>query len=241
MIKDEFGNARFAGVYRAIVVDNKDPKGLNRLRLQIPQLLGEEVTGWCWGIFPNTAIIIPNVNDGVWVMFEGGDPSYPTWLGSFNQGKLYAKYGAFQYTGFQTATTTTAQAFPWDTTDFSSDVYTSNTSRVYFPPAGPYNIHWSGQFENSSKDLEDIDVWLRINGTDVPGSTGLISIPAGKKDTPSHMIIGWNYFLQFTAGQYLEIMWAASNTTVTLQSYAAGTTPTTPTTAALILTANLVS
>lgn len=242
MIKDEFGNARFAGVYRAVVVDNADPKGLNRLRLQIPQLLGTEVTGWCWGIFPNTAIIIPNVGDGVWVMFEGGDPSYPIWLGSFDSGKPYAKYGAFQYTGSQTATTTTAQAFPWNTTDFSGDIYTSNTSRVYFPTAGIYNIQWSGQFENSSNALEDIDVWLRINGTDVPGSTGRISIPARKSaGNPAHEIVGWNYFLQFTAGQYLEVMWAASNTTVTLQSYAAGTTPTTPTTAALILTANLVS
>ena len=25
----------------------------------------------------------PNANDGVWVMFEGGDPNFPLWLGAF--------------------------------------------------------------------------------------------------------------------------------------------------------------
>jgi hypothetical protein len=89
-----------------------------------------------------------------------------------------------------------------------------------------------------------MSVWLRVNGVDVVGSTGYISIPARKSASAgeeAHEIVGWNYFLQFTAGQYLEVMWNATNTAVSLHSYAAGTTPTRPTTAALVLTASLVS
>lgn len=83
MFKDELGNTRFAGIYRAVVVDNNDPLGKGRLRLKIPQIIGDQVTGWCWGVFPSATVQIPAINDGIWVMFEGGDPSYPTWLGTF--------------------------------------------------------------------------------------------------------------------------------------------------------------
>jgi len=160
-------------------------------------------------------------------------------------GTLAGKYGAFEYTGRQAITSaTTAYAFPWNQTDYSSNIYTSNTSRIYFPTAGTYNIQWSGQFQNTGNAQEDIFVWLRINGTDVPGSTGKISIVARKSASAgeeAHMIIGWNYFLTFTAGQYLEIMWSATSTAISLESYSALTNPTRPTTAALILTANQIA
>jgi hypothetical protein len=31
-------------------------------------------------VYPRT---VPNVNQGVWVMFEGGDPNFPVWIGVF--------------------------------------------------------------------------------------------------------------------------------------------------------------
>ncbi|CAB4137837.1 hypothetical protein UFOVP325_111 [uncultured Caudovirales phage] len=83
MIKDESGNRRFIGVYRGIVVDNNDPLGKNRLRLQIPQVLLEEETGWAWGVHQVDVVSkTPPVGTAVWVTFEGGDPSFPMWLGS---------------------------------------------------------------------------------------------------------------------------------------------------------------
>lgn len=84
MIKDESGNRRFIGVYRAIVVDNNDPLGKDRLRLQIPQVLLEEETGWAWGVKQTgTDTLLPPIGAGVFVMFEGGDPSFPVWIGTF--------------------------------------------------------------------------------------------------------------------------------------------------------------
>ncbi len=81
---DEFGNKRFFGVYRGIVVDNKDPLNKGRLRLQVPQVLLKEVTGWAWGSYqPGTVGVLPPVGAGIFVMFEGGDPSFPIWMGTF--------------------------------------------------------------------------------------------------------------------------------------------------------------
>ena len=38
---------RFHGKYVGTVVDNDDPKGLCRLKVNVPEVLGDETTGWC--------------------------------------------------------------------------------------------------------------------------------------------------------------------------------------------------
>jgi len=71
---------RFFGIYRGVVADTNDPLDQNRIRMLVPQILGEAVIGWAYSI-NNTS---PNVvGTGVWVMFEGGDPNFPLWLGAF--------------------------------------------------------------------------------------------------------------------------------------------------------------
>lgn len=40
----------YSGVYRAIVVDNNDPENRGRVTLQVPQVLGREITDWAWPI-----------------------------------------------------------------------------------------------------------------------------------------------------------------------------------------------
>ena len=86
MIKDNSGNRRFYGVYRGIVVDTQDPLNKGRLRLQVPQVLLEEETGWAWASYqPGVLNVLPQVGAGVFVMFEGGDPSFPIWTGTFVQ------------------------------------------------------------------------------------------------------------------------------------------------------------
>jgi hypothetical protein len=153
---------RFYGIYMGVCKDNEDPDNLNRVRLQVPQILGEEITEWarsCTPVTDNanhpdhkahlasevaallvnhslsvtsgsggspshthsvTATIthagnttqldhpheatsdtldmdgseaggtaaehtyhraVPNLDQKVWVMFEGGDPNFPVWMG----------------------------------------------------------------------------------------------------------------------------------------------------------------
>jgi len=68
------------GIYRGIIKDTNDPLDLGRVRLQVPQIFGEEVTGWAW---PIDKTLTPIANKPTWVMFEGGDPNFPLWLGTF--------------------------------------------------------------------------------------------------------------------------------------------------------------
>jgi hypothetical protein len=82
---DSYGNARFPGLYRGIVVANDDPISKGRVKLQIPQILGSSVTDWAWASRnPGAPEASPEIGSGVWVQFEGGDPSFPVWVGTFD-------------------------------------------------------------------------------------------------------------------------------------------------------------
>lgn len=82
MIKDIYGNTRFFGVYRGVVFNTDDPLDKGRIRAKIPQLLADIPTQWAWPV--GIVGSIPSVGEGVWVSFEGGDPAFPVWNGSFN-------------------------------------------------------------------------------------------------------------------------------------------------------------
>ncbi len=78
MIKDAYGNTRFYGIYRGVVVTVRDD---GRVSLKVPQILADQVTGLAWPVEPTGST--PSIGDGVWIAFEGGDPAYPIWLGKF--------------------------------------------------------------------------------------------------------------------------------------------------------------
>jgi hypothetical protein len=165
-----YSENKFYGIYRGICVDNADPLDKNRIKLQVPQALGQEISDWAWPCLPVTsnaehpdhlphlaaevaALLtthanhsvsisgntggatvstfgshthtfsatqtlshdahagnsgelthsheelddpletndtehtlhrkVPNLKQGVWVMFEGGDPNFPIWMGVF--------------------------------------------------------------------------------------------------------------------------------------------------------------
>lgn len=151
-------------------------------------------------------------------------------------------YGAFQSVVDQTlAAANTAYAMTLDTIDVSNGVTLSNSSRMNVKNAGVYNFQWSGQFQNTDTQEHDASVWLRKNGTNVVGSAGLIGVPSSHGGIDGHTVIGWNYFIELAANDYIELYWSSPSTLVSLQFYAAGTSPTRPTTASLIATMNLVS
>jgi hypothetical protein len=152
-------------------------------------------------------------------------------------------YGAFSSDQDQTTTANTATLMTLNTTDFSNGVSIAS-SKITVVNAGIYNLQFSAQFQNTDNQIQDISIWLKQNGTDIPGSTGYVSIPARKSASAgeeAHEIVGWNYYISMTAGQYVEIYWSATLASVTIQNYAAGTTPTRPSTQSVVATLSFVS
>jgi peptidoglycan/xylan/chitin deacetylase (PgdA/CDA1 family) len=78
-------------------------------------------------------------------------------------------YGAFQDSTDQVAVSTTV-AYPvtFDTTDFSNGVTVASNSRITVANAGLWNLQFSIQLTNTTSATHDVDIWFRVNGTNVP-------------------------------------------------------------------------
>jgi hypothetical protein len=153
---------------------------------------------------------------------------------------LSVPYGAFSSDQDQTAAVNTATLMTLNTTDFSSGVSIAN-SKITVATAGIYNLQFSAQFVNTDSNVQDVYIWLKQSGVDIPGSTGFVSIPSRHGGTDGHAIVGWNYFLSMTAGQYIEIYWSVPNAAVSIQHLAASGTPTKPSTQSVVATLAFVS
>jgi len=119
-----------------------------------------------------------------------------------------------------------------------------HTSRIRAVIAGTYNFQWSGQFSNLDNASQDAYVWIRQNGVDITGSTGRLSFLQRKSaGIPNATIIGWNYFINFNAGDYIELFCLVTSTNLTIDNYTAVTgTPTAyPSTASVVATLSFVS
>jgi len=144
-------------------------------------------------------------------------------------------------TKIQSPVANTAVPMYMNTTDFSNNVTVVDTTKLTAAKAGIYNLQWSGQFNNTDTTEHDASVWLRVNGVDVVGSTGFVAVIASHGGIDGHAIIGWNYYVQLTAGQYVEIWWSTTNQKVTLECYGPSTGPTRPATASVVATLSFVS
>ncbi len=79
-------NKTFYGKYRGVVTDNNDPLMTGRVRARVPDVTGDQESGWALPCAPfggNGAgfFAVPSVGAGVWIEFEHGDPDYPIWSG----------------------------------------------------------------------------------------------------------------------------------------------------------------
>lgn len=83
---------RFYGKYRGIVSE-VDPATM-RIKAIVPTVLGETETGWCMPCVPYAGpsvgfAFLPEPESGVWIEFEGGDVSFPIWVGGYwRQGEV---------------------------------------------------------------------------------------------------------------------------------------------------------
>lgn len=76
----------FYGKYRGVVTDTNDPLKIGRVRARVPDVTGNQESGWALPCAPFGGggaglFALPKQGAGVWIEFEHGDPDYPIWAG----------------------------------------------------------------------------------------------------------------------------------------------------------------
>lgn len=147
-------------------------------------------------------------------------------------------YASFQDFTNQTSTANIPAVMSFNTTDFVNNISLVSNTQIKVSNAGYYNFQFSAQFKCTSIQLQDTYVWIRKNGVDVGGSSGLISIPNSHGGTDGHSIAGWNYLLNLAANDYIQFVWMSVSSTVSLETISAGANY--PSAASVIATVNQV-
>jgi hypothetical protein len=117
----------------------------------------------------------------------------------------------------------------------------TDKTKVVFGVAGTYNIQFSVQMVSFDGTIDNVTLWFRKNGTDIPYSAGVATVPAIHGGVAGTAIISWNLVDSFNAGDYIQLLFASATGNTVCATYAPGTTPVTPASPSIILTATFVS
>ena len=128
--------------------------------------------------------------------------------------------------------TTTSNGVAIDPTDLT---------KIVFSVAGIYNIAFSAQLVSYDGTIDDVTMWWRLNGVDIPYSAGIATVPATHGGKAGTNIISWNFVQPVNAGQYMQLMFASDTGNTVVATYAGGTAPVHPVSPSVIITATFVS
>lgn len=125
-------------------------------------------------------------------------------------------YGQFAKTVDQVPTAiNTANGITWTSSLIANGITIgAPTSRIVVANAGLYRFSASFQLTSGSASVKNVYFWYRKNGVDIANSTLVNSMDSGTAiRAPSRGLL-----VSLAAGDYIEVMWAADNTNVTLDA-----------------------
>ena len=163
-------------------------------------------------------------------------------LGTAGGRFLQSPYGAFaDYTTQTLASTTTIGTIQLGQTDFSNGISVVGGSALTVAYAGVYDLQFSVQLSNPTTAVDNVTIWLRQNGVDIVGSTGLTGVTPKHGTVNGLVIAGWNALVSMQAGDNIQLMWAVDNIALSIVTLPVGTSPVHPSTASVVATMTFVS
>jgi len=156
-------------------------------------------------VIPVAAVLIKSATDGVIFV-------RPT----IEQQKYY---GEFTKTTDQSpASTNTAYALTFDNTEIAEGVSIGlPASRIVVVQSGLYQFDVTVQISSSNSNAKTVWLWFRKNGTDIANTARLVTININNGYVPMALA----EFFSLAANDYIEIMFAADATAITVDNVAA--------------------
>jgi hypothetical protein len=115
----------------------------------------------------------------------------------------------------QTATANTPTAMLISQTGFLNNISLSGTTGMQVNDAGYYNVQFSAQvYRTAGSSSQHIDIWLRVNGTDVANSNSRVNV----NDHSIYHVPAWNWFVLLAASDIVEIIYSVTAATIELRS-----------------------
>ena len=132
---------------------------------------------------------------------------------------LYMPRGLFYSTVDQSATSTnTGYPVEFENTYIGNGISIGGTdkTRITVADDGVYNFQVTLQLEHNNSSAAVLWTWINKNGTD-QSYGGQKNAIKGNNDVAVH----WNFSIDLTAGQYIEMYWATDDTDLNLHTEAA--------------------
>ncbi|OAB78739.1 type VI secretion system Vgr family protein [Cochleicola gelatinilyticus] len=176
----------------AVVMENADPEGLGRIKVQLPwqKPLGE-MTPWIRIVTPHAGgdkgfHFIPENGEEVLVGFEGGNAERPYVMGSLYNGS--GKAGAFQNADndIKAIRTRSGNEFLFNDKDGSIFISDSNGSTMFFDGAGNIEVNASKKIKMVGQDIEII---ARHNLSAIAGNIATFSARPGDGGGEGQVIV----------------------------------------------------
>jgi hypothetical protein len=123
----------------------------------------------------------------------------------------------------QTAVINTPTAMELNTNAFSNGISIVGNTQITFAQTGIYDIQFSAQFHHTGGggSGDEVDIWLRKNGVDVPNTATSVTITSSAK----YVVPAWDWLIQANAGDYFEIYWANNNANIHIDALPASVVP----------------
>lgn len=117
------------------------------------------------------------------------------------------------------AAANTAYAIQYDTPTGNKGILldTTDPTKIVFTQAGEYLILFSAQITSSSASTVNFYFWPRLNGVDAPNNTMINSL----HNNGATFVSSRGAMFNVSAGDHLQVMWAVSDTSGSLDASAA--------------------
>ncbi len=134
-------------------------------------------------------------------------------------------YASVQRTTDKTFTANIATEVTFNENDFLNFCSNDGTNGITVEYPGIYNYQFSVQWRNTDSQIHDAWIWLRINNTDVAGTSSQFSVINRHGSVDGHVISAANFYIQLAAGDAIKMFAAVSDISVAMEAYPAQTSP----------------